>query len=70
MKIGLPSFGGNARNARTTHSQREARQASALERQEEYDKLSLQERLDRALVRGHENSREAMRLREAIEKAA
>lgn len=40
------------------------RRDEAAARQAEYDKLSAREKLERAVERGHENTREAKRLRE------
>lgn len=55
--------GGAARTRHCTHPDREARRKAAQERQEEYNKLTLQQKLDRAISRGHEESKEAKRLR-------
>lgn len=44
--------------------------AEADERQEAYERLTLHERYDRAIARGHWRSREAKRLRAALKAAA
>jgi hypothetical protein len=48
------------------HLQRRARQQAATERQAAYDKLSLKEKLARALERGHDNTDEVKRLRAQV----
>lgn len=53
---------GGTRTRHCTHPNRTQRQEDALARQAEYDKLSTQEKYDRAVQRGHAESREALRL--------
>lgn len=52
--------GGNARNSRCTHPDRERRQAAAKVRQAAYDKLSLQEKLNGLIPDGSNRQRERL----------
>lgn len=55
-------------NRVTTHPNKAERRNAAKARQEEYDALSLQQKYDRAVERGHENTREAKRLKGLLDK--
>lgn len=60
---------GGTRTRLCTHPDRQRRQQGAQERQAEYDKLSLHQKLERALERGHEGTREVKRLKAQLEAA-
>jgi hypothetical protein len=46
------------------------RREDAIARQAEHDKLTLQEKYDKAIKYGHENTKEAKRLRAKLDKEA
>lgn len=54
----------------TAKRRKQERQQSADERQERYDALDLQQKYLLAITRGHEGTREALRLAAAIKAAS
>lgn len=62
------SYGGNARNSRTTFPNKQRRREDALARQEAHDKLTLQQKYDKAVKYGHPDTREAKRLKALLDK--
>ena len=64
----MKTFGYDAPSTSTcTHPERQRRRDEAAERQAEYNKLTTKEKLDRAIVRGGEDTREVKRLRARLE---
>ena len=49
-------------------NRKEERQSEAANRQNEYDKLSTQEKLEKAIRDGHENTKQVSKLRKRLEK--
>jgi len=60
----------NAFTIKENLTPRQRRQAEAIVRQEAHDKLTLEEKLNRAIENGHQNTKEVKKLRAKIQAAS